>query len=47
LVGANRRLSYNPDGSLDIAIQRERPKGAENANWLAADGSFKLIVRAS
>jgi hypothetical protein len=47
-VGSNSHLSYNPDGSLDIAIQRKRPKGAENANWLPApDGRFNLIIRAS
>jgi hypothetical protein len=47
-VGSNSHLSYNADGSLDIAIQRKRPKGAGNANWLPApDGPFNLIVRAS
>jgi len=47
-VGSNSHLSYNPDGSLDIAIQRKRAKGAENANWLPPpDGRFNLIMRAS
>ena len=39
---------YNPDGSLDIAIQRKRPKGGEAGNWLpAADGTFNLVARLS
>ena len=47
-VGSDSYLSYSPDGSLDIAIQRECPKGAEKVNWLPPpDGPFNLIVRAS
>jgi len=39
-------LQYNPDGSLDIYIQREAPAGHE-ANWLPSpDGGFQLIFRA-
>ncbi|MNO81719.1 hypothetical protein D3C76_729720 [compost metagenome] len=39
-------LQYNPDGSLDIHIQREAPAGRE-ANWLPSpDGPFQLIFRA-
>jgi hypothetical protein len=39
---------YNPDGSLDIAIQRRRPKVGEAGNWLPApDGTFNLVARLS
>ncbi len=38
-------LAHNPDGSLDISIQREAPeKGREN--WLPApEGAFRLVLR--
>ncbi|WP_088068965.1 DUF1254 domain-containing protein [Gottfriedia luciferensis] len=38
-------LKYNQDGSLDIYIQHDLPKGNES-NWLPApEGDFKLIMR--
>jgi hypothetical protein len=38
-------LRYNPDGSLDIWIQREAPPGKES-NWLpAAEGEFSVQMR--
>ncbi|WP_424359531.1 DUF1254 domain-containing protein [Methanocella sp. MCL-LM] len=38
-------LKYNPDGSLDIYIQKEIPEGKES-NWLPApEGNFYLILR--
>jgi len=39
-------LKYNPDGSLDVYIQRESPGKAKESNWLpAADGSFSVTLR--
>ncbi|ODG92829.1 hypothetical protein BED47_18100 [Gottfriedia luciferensis] len=41
----SNEIKYNPDGSLDIYIQHDSPKGKE-ANWLPApEGDFKLIMR--
>lgn len=38
-------LQYNPDGSLDLYIQREAPKGKES-NWLPTPaGDFNLVLR--
>ena len=38
-------LRYNPDGSLDIWIQRDAPPGKES-NWLpAAEGEFSVQMR--
>lgn len=40
-------LVRNADGSLDIYIQRERPEGALDANWLPApEGRLRLALRA-
>ncbi|MFR0693557.1 DUF1254 domain-containing protein [Enterobacterales bacterium AE_CKDN230030158-1A_HGKHYDSX7] len=42
----DKGLQYNPDGTLDIYIQREAPAGRE-ANWLPSpEGGFQLIFRA-
>jgi hypothetical protein len=39
-------LKYNPDGSLDIYIQRDSPGIAKEANWLpAAKGGFTVTMR--
>jgi len=40
-------LVRNPDGSLDIIIQHDRPDGPLAANWLPAPaGPFRLALRA-
>ncbi|WP_136604317.1 DUF1254 domain-containing protein [Paenibacillus dokdonensis] len=40
-----KELQYNPDGSLDIYIQRAPPQGKQS-NWLPApDGNFNLVLR--
>ncbi|WGY71893.1 DUF1254 domain-containing protein [Burkholderia cepacia] len=44
-----RGLAVNPDGSIDIVLQAERPDGAATSNWLPtpADGRpFTLFARA-
>jgi hypothetical protein len=45
-VGSQSSLTLNPDGSVDIYIQRTAPSGHET-NWLPAPaGNFKLMLRA-
>ncbi|MFE2997044.1 DUF1254 domain-containing protein [Nocardia sp. NPDC059246] len=41
------QLHKNPDGSLDIYIQRENPGAARESNWLPApaSGDFNLVLR--
>ncbi|MGH6832570.1 MAG: DUF1254 domain-containing protein, partial [Methyloceanibacter sp.] len=40
-------LSFEPDGSLVIYVQRERPEADKVANWLPApDAEFSLYIRA-
>ena len=39
-------LKYNPDGSLDLHIQRDSPGKDKGPNWLpAAPGDFGLTMR--
>jgi len=39
-------LKYNPDGSLDIYIQRDSPGKDKESNWLpAAQGEFSVSMR--
>jgi len=40
-------LAFNPDGSLDLWIQRDDPGGGRTPNWLPAprQGLFSLILR--
>jgi hypothetical protein len=45
-IGSNDKLATNPDGSLDIYIQRKDPGKEKEANWLPAPaGPFTLILR--
>ena len=40
-------LRFEPDGSLVIYVQKERPEADKVANWLPApDGAFSLYIRA-
>ncbi|MBF6183473.1 DUF1254 domain-containing protein [Nocardia otitidiscaviarum] len=41
------RLTKNPDGSVDIYIQRENPGADKESNWLPtpADGDFNMLLR--
>jgi hypothetical protein len=39
-------FKYNPDGSLDLYIQNEKPGADKEANWLPApQASFNLTMR--
>jgi hypothetical protein len=40
-------LVYNPDGSLDIYVQKSSPRGDKRSNWLPspAEGDFLLNMR--
>lgn len=43
-LGDRDDLELNPDGSLEIVIQHDRPEGS-HANWLPApDGDFNLML---
>jgi hypothetical protein len=45
-VGDRDALKFNPDGSLDIYIQRQDPGGDHQSNWLpSGDGPFNLTMR--
>lgn len=45
-VNSHSGLVKNPDGSVDILLQRHQPSGATD-NWLATPpGRFKLMLRA-
>jgi hypothetical protein len=46
-IGDRDNLMFNPDGSLDIHIQRENPGGGREANWLPAPagGPFSITMR--
>jgi hypothetical protein len=45
-VSPRNDLKYNPDGSLDVYIQRESPGADKESNWLPAPpGEFVLMMR--
>ena len=46
-IGDRDKLTFNPDGSLDIYLQAEFSRGGEEANWLPAphDASFQPTMR--
>jgi len=45
-VGSHTEFKYNPDGSLDIYIQKDSPGKDKEPNWLPAPaGKFGLFLR--
>ncbi len=45
-IGDRDKLVFNPDGSLDIRIQKDPPAEGDKANWLPAPtGRFNLSLR--
>ncbi|HQS48913.1 MAG: hypothetical protein B7Y12_12025 [Rhizobiales bacterium 24-66-13] len=46
-IGDRDKLVFNPDGSLDLYIQRESPRKDKEANWLPApkNGAFTMNLR--
>jgi len=46
-LGSRDPLAQNPDGSLDVVVQRASPGAAAQGNWLPApkDGRFYLVLR--
>jgi hypothetical protein len=46
-IGDRDKLAFNPDGSLDLYIQRESPGRDKESNWLPApaSGPFTMNMR--
>ena len=45
-ISARQHLKSNPDGSVDLYIQKDLPGADKEANWLPApDGKFILMLR--
>ena len=46
-IGDRDKLAFNPDGSLDIHIQRQSPGKDKESNWLPApkSGGFTMNLR--
>jgi hypothetical protein len=45
-ISARQNLKSNPDGSVDLYIQKETPGAGKESNWLPAPaGKFQLMMR--
>jgi hypothetical protein len=45
-LSSRDKFQHNPDGSMDLYIQKESPGAAKQSNWLPApDGEFILMLR--
>lgn len=47
MLGSRSELAWGDDGSLTLAIQRDRPDDVPESNWLPgpADGPFLVVMR--
>ena len=45
-LSSRDKFQQNPDGSIDLYIQKDSPGADKESNWLpAADGEFILMLR--
>jgi hypothetical protein len=45
-ISARQNLKSNPDGSVDLYIQKDTPGADKESNWLPAPaGKFQLMLR--
>jgi hypothetical protein len=45
-ISPRQNLKANPDGSVDIYVQKDSPGADKESNWLPApDGKFILMLR--
>jgi hypothetical protein len=42
---STEKIQFNPDGSIDISIQHDKPRKDKESNWLPAPtGQFNLLL---
>ena len=46
-IGDRDKLAFNPDGSLDLYIQRKSPGQGKESNWLPAPATGTFTIKSS